>query len=186
MVEQQPALAGLNGGSTAADLHALPPVGALAHHMAVTAPELHIRALAQEDVTKGGMAAVRRAAQQGVHAVDLAGEQHGVAVEGDKGVLDADKGLEVGGLGDADGRTVEVLTPDETISAQSVRDVLEVRKAMECLAVCLAISRITPQERIALRQAEEAFAAASRGNDLRLIAQKDEVITSHNVLPFVA
>ena len=61
-----------------------------------------------------------------------------------------------------------------TISAQSVRDVLEVRKAMECLAVCLAISRITPQERIALRQAEEAFAAASRGNDLRLIAQKDE------------
>ena len=33
-----------------------------------------------------------------------------------------------------------------TISAQSVRDVLEVRKAMECLAVCLAISRITPQE----------------------------------------
>ena len=61
-----------------------------------------------------------------------------------------------------------------TISAQSVRDVLEVRKAMECLAVCLAISRITPQERIALRQAEEAFAASSRGNDLRLIAQKDE------------
>lgn len=102
VVEQQPALAGLNGGSTAADLHALPPVGALAHHMAVTTPELHIRALAQEDVTKGGVAAVRRAAQQGVHAVDLAGEQHGVAVEGDKGVLDADKGLEVGSLGDAD------------------------------------------------------------------------------------
>ena len=60
------------------------------------------------------------------------------------------------------------------MAPQSVRDVLEVRKAMECLAVCLAISRITPQERIALRQAEEAFAAASRGNDLRLIAQKDE------------
>ena len=34
-----------------------------------------------------------------------------------------------------------------TISAQSVRDVLEVRKAMECLAVCLAISRITPQRK---------------------------------------
>ena len=83
--------------------------------MAVTTPELHIRALAQEDVTKGGVAAVRRAAQQGVQAVDLAGEQHGVAVEGDKGVLDADKGLEVGGLGDADGRTVEVLTPDDIV-----------------------------------------------------------------------
>ncbi len=72
-----------------------------------------------------------------------------------------------------------VMTPRKgaqvaTISAQSVRDVLEVRKAMECLAVCLAIARITPQERIALRQAEEAFATASRGNDLRLIAQKDE------------
>ena len=61
-----------------------------------------------------------------------------------------------------------------TISAQSVKDVLEVRKSMERLAVCLAIARITPQERIALRQAEEAFAKASRGNDLRLIAQKDE------------
>ena len=66
VVEQQPALAGLNGGSTAADLHALPPVGALAHHMAVTAPELHIRALAQEDVTEGSVAAVGRAAEQGV------------------------------------------------------------------------------------------------------------------------
>ena len=61
------------------------------------------------------MAAVRRAAQQGVQTVDLPGEQHGVAVEGDKGILDADKGLEVGGLGDADGRTVEVLTPDDVV-----------------------------------------------------------------------
>ena len=83
--------------------------------MAVTAPELHIRALAQEDVTERRVAAVRGAAQQGVHAVDLPGEQHCVAVEGDKGVLDADKGLEVGGLGDADGRTVEVLTPDDVV-----------------------------------------------------------------------
>ena len=83
--------------------------------MAVTTPELHIRALAQEDVTKGRVAAVRGAAQQGVQAVDLPGEEHGVAVEGDEGVLDADKGLEVGGFGDADGRTVEVLTPDDVV-----------------------------------------------------------------------
>ena len=110
VVEQQPALAGLNGSSTAADLDTFPPVGAFAHHMAVTAPDLHIRTLAQEDITKGGVARVRRTAQQGVHAVDLAGEEHRIAVEGDERVLDADEFLEIGGLGDANGCTVEVLT----------------------------------------------------------------------------
>lgn len=72
-----------------------------------------------------------------------------------------------------------VMTPRKgaqvaTISAQNVKDVLEVRTSMERLAVCLAIARITPQERISLRQAEEAFATASRGRDLRLIARRDE------------
>ena len=83
--------------------------------MAVTAPELHIRALAQEDVTKGGVAAVGRTAEQGVHPVDLAGEEHRIPVEGNERILDADKGLEIGGLGNADGRTVEILTPDDVV-----------------------------------------------------------------------
>lgn len=61
-----------------------------------------------------------------------------------------------------------------TISEKDLRDVLEVRKFMESFAVTLAIERITPQERIALLQAEEAFAAASRSSDLRLIARCDE------------
>lgn len=72
-----------------------------------------------------------------------------------------------------------VMTPRKgaqvaNISEKNVRDVLEVRKSMECLAVCLAIKRITPQERIALLQAEAAFDVSSRGDDLRLIAQRDE------------
>ena len=83
--------------------------------MAVAAPELHVGALAQEDVPKGGVARVGGAAEHDVHAVDLAGKQHRVAVEGNEGILKPGKGLEIGGLGQADGRAVKVLAPDDVI-----------------------------------------------------------------------
>ena len=83
--------------------------------MAVAAPELHVRALGQKDVAEGGVAGVGRAGQQREHAVNLAGEQHRVAVEGHKGVFDAGEGFEIGGFGNADGRAVEVLAPDNII-----------------------------------------------------------------------
>ena len=60
------------------------------------------------------------------------------------------------------------------ISENNVHDVLEVRKALEELAVTLATERITPQEKIRLREAEQAFERASKGGDLREIADCDE------------
>lgn len=66
------------------------------------------------------------------------------------------------------------------ISEKNVRDVLEIRKNLECFAVCLAIERITPQEKVRLREAEEAFAKVSRTQQLRDIASCDEAF--HEVI----
>lgn len=66
------------------------------------------------------------------------------------------------------------------ISENNVHDVLEVRKTLEELAVSLAVERINPQEKIRLREAEIAFARASKGNDLREIARCDEAF--HDVI----
>lgn len=61
-----------------------------------------------------------------------------------------------------------------SISEKNVHDVLEVRKALERLAAELAVARITPQEKIRLRQAETEFCASVGDKNLAVIAQKDE------------
>ena len=66
------------------------------------------------------------------------------------------------------------------ISEKTVRDVLEVRKALEELAVGLAIDRSTQEDRRLLREAEAVFAEASLGSDLRQIASADEAF--HDVI----
>ena len=78
-------------------------------------PVDHVGRLGEEDVAKGGVAGVGGAGEHHVVAVDLAGEEHRVAVEGDEGVLDAHEGLEVLGLGHADGRAVEVRAPHDVV-----------------------------------------------------------------------
>ena len=52
--------------------------------MTVAAPELHVGRLRVANVAESRMAVVARTRQHGETAVDLAGEQHAVAVEGDK------------------------------------------------------------------------------------------------------
>ena len=49
------------------------------------------------------MAAVGGTAQHGVEAIDLLGEKHAVAVEGEEGILTLIEGLEVEGVANADG-----------------------------------------------------------------------------------
>lgn len=61
-----------------------------------------------------------------------------------------------------------------SISEKNVHDVLEVRMALESMAARLAVERITPQEKVGLRQAEADFAACIENSNLALIAQKDE------------
>lgn len=61
-----------------------------------------------------------------------------------------------------------------SISEKNVHDVLEVRKALESLAARLAVERITPKEKVGLRQTEAEFAACIADKNLAVIAQKDE------------
>ena len=119
VVNQQPAFGSLDGNRPRSYLRTLPGTlleGSGRHDVAMSSPELHIGALAEEDVPEGGVARVGRAAEHQVHPVHLAGEEHRVAVEGDEGIFQPDKGLEIGGLGQADGRAVKVLAPDDVIS----------------------------------------------------------------------
>ena len=61
-----------------------------------------------------------------------------------------------------------------SISEKNVHDVLEVRKALERLAASLAVDRLTPADKIQIRQAEAEFGSSINGKNLALIAQKDE------------
>ena len=125
VVEQQPALARLDGHGPRADLHALPCrhlEGRGRHHMPVAAPELHVGTLRIEDVAESRMPVVARTRQHGETAVDLAGEQHAVAVEGDEGVLQLVERLEVVGPRDADRRAVVAVAPRDVIFVVDLRN----------------------------------------------------------------
>ena len=60
------------------------------------------------------------------------------------------------------------------ISENNLRDVLEVRRTLEELAVDLACQRMTPEELEELKETEEQFAQAVREGDAMQIAQTDE------------
>lgn len=60
------------------------------------------------------------------------------------------------------------------ISESNLRDVLEVRRTLEELAVDLACQRMTPEEMEELKQTETQFAQAVREGDAMQIAQTDE------------
>ena len=115
VVEQKPSLAGLNGCGSAADFDGLPPFLPFSHHMSVLSPINKIRALAQENISEGRMAAVRGPAEQHVVAVNLPRKKHGIAVKRDKGILKPGKGLEVRGLSHSDGCAVKILAPDNIV-----------------------------------------------------------------------
>ncbi len=60
------------------------------------------------------------------------------------------------------------------ISEKSLRDVLEVRRALEELSVMLACERMTWEQFEALRAANNRFARAAEGDDVTAIAETDE------------
>ena len=66
------------------------------------------------------------------------------------------------------------------ISEKSLRDVLEVRRSLEELAIELACQRMTEEEVDALEQTQEEFKAAVACGDARKIAETDE--TYHDVI----
>lgn len=66
------------------------------------------------------------------------------------------------------------------INEKNLRDVLEVRRVLDMLSAELACERITEEEKLALREACEAFEGAVKGGDLREIAQKD--VKLHSII----
>ena len=60
------------------------------------------------------------------------------------------------------------------ISEKTLRDVLEVRRALEELSVMLACERMTWEQFEQLRAANTRFARAAEGEDITLIAKTDE------------
>ena len=66
------------------------------------------------------------------------------------------------------------------ISKQDLRDVLEVRKSLDALAVSLACRRITDEERAALEEAENDFESAAGTKVVTAIAEAD--VRFHDVI----
>lgn len=60
------------------------------------------------------------------------------------------------------------------ISEKSLREVLEVRRSLEELAIELACQRITPEELTALEEAENRFVRAVEDGEVMAIAESDE------------
>ncbi len=67
-----------------------------------------------------------------------------------------------------------------SISEKSLREVLEVRRSLEELAIELACQKITDEQLEALEEAEKAFAEAVRDGDPMTIAESDE--SYHDVI----
>ncbi len=66
------------------------------------------------------------------------------------------------------------------ITEKSLKDVLEVRRALDMLSAELACERITDSDKVLLKKACTEFEEAVKGGDLRIIAQKD--VALHNII----
>ena len=66
------------------------------------------------------------------------------------------------------------------ISKQDLRDVLEVRRALDALAVRLACDRITPEEKSALKEAAADFERSTKTKDATTIAKAD--VRFHDII----
>ena len=146
VVEDEPALAGLDGRRSGAHLHALPGThleGCRRHHVAVVAPELHVGRLAVEDVAEGSVAGVAGSAEHGVAAIDLPWEEHAVAVVGQEGVLHLVERLEVLGPGHADGRSVVAVAPGHPPTVVDAADarVIAIDPLADFLVITLKLQR---------------------------------------------
>ena len=84
--------------------------------MTVTTPELKVWRLAIEDITEGRVTIVAGAAQHSELPIDLAGEEHTIAVEGQESILQLVEGLEVKGVGYTDRGAVVPIAPRHIVA----------------------------------------------------------------------
>ena len=111
VVEQQPALVGLNRSSASAYLEVFPPVAAASHNVAVVSPKFHVLALGEKNVPESGVTVVAGTGEHNVIFAYLTREENCVPVVWEKRVLKTGEGLEIGGFSYSDSGAVGVLTP---------------------------------------------------------------------------
>jgi len=119
VVDEQPALRGLDGDRTCPDLETLPGTYLKVrrrHHMAMMSPELQIRRLAVKYVTKGGMAVVTWTTQHGVATIDLTREEDAIAIKRQECILQLMEGLEVLRPRYSDGRSMIAIAPRDIVA----------------------------------------------------------------------
>ena len=124
VVEQQPPLRGFDRNGARTDLHALPRRDFERrgrHHVTVAAPELHIGRFGVENIAERRMAVVARTREHGELPADLAREQHPVAVERDKGVLQLVERLEIIRPRDTNRRAVVAVAPRHVVLVADLR-----------------------------------------------------------------
>ena len=119
MVDEQPALRGLDGDGSCTDLETLPGTYLevrRCHHVSVMSPELEIRRLAVKYVPKGCMTIVTRTTQHSVATIDLAREEDAIAIERQKCILQLVESLEVLRPRHSDGGSMVAIAPRDIVA----------------------------------------------------------------------
>ena len=83
--------------------------------MSVFAPEYHIGALTDKDVSERSVSTVGRTGQHHEITVYFSGEQYRITVERQERIFNSYKSLEICRLCNTDRCTVEILTPDDIV-----------------------------------------------------------------------
>src|ERR1019366_1745348 len=117
VVNEQPALIGLDGRRTGASFQTL-PAAHRSEDEPMAAPMHEVRARRIENVAERRMTTVRRPVENGVLLIDLAGEDDAVAIGRGQQVLALGEGLEVLGSGKPDFRALGTgVAPGEIVGA---------------------------------------------------------------------
>ena len=115
MIEQQPAFGRLDRDRSRTHLRALPAAFS-AHDKTVLSPMDHVRALAEVDVTEWRVAVVARAAEHDKLILDLAREEHAIAVERQQRIFQEREFLEIEGIADPNRGAVVAIAPGNIIA----------------------------------------------------------------------
>ena len=119
MVEQQPTFVCQDRHITCTNLCTLPCTvfeRSLFHYAAVFTPVLHIRAIADVDVTERSVTVVARTRKHSILTVNLFWEEHTITVERKECIFALEEFLEVECISDTDSWSVVTITPSNPVA----------------------------------------------------------------------
>ena len=115
MIEQEPTFRRFDRHRSGADLGGL-PTAFRAHHKAVLAPMDHIRAHTEVNISKRSMPVITRPTEHDVLVINLAWERYAIAIVRKQGVLQKVKFLEIKGIANPNGWTMESVAPHDIVA----------------------------------------------------------------------